>query len=267
MLCCRFVRLFALLLLCFWAAPSSNAWGPDGHWIVGRIAEDHLSPNVAKRLSLLFGGSISLAEVANWADEIRPDRPETAAWHFINIPPAATELDLKRDCPADDCVTIQIRRAVGILRLGMRDADERQEALKFLVHLVGDLHQPLHAGYGQDRGGNDILVIADRESSNLHAWWDSKVVSRLGGDKETVAARLSASISAEQKKGWEMGSPRDWTWESHLVAVRVAYGGLPPGNPKELDDGYLRQGALVAEEQLAKAGIRLAKVLNDAWGY
>jgi hypothetical protein len=267
MSCRCYLHAVTVALLAVWAAPSSSAWGPDGHWIVGKIAESHLSPNSARRLTLLFGESISLAEVANWADEIRPERPETAPWHYINIPPAATELDLKRDCATDDCVSAQIRRLMGILRLGMREAEERQEALKFLAHLVGDLHQPLHAGYGQDRGGNDIVVVAEGKNSNLHAFWDSVTVSRLGEDKETIATRLSGSVSAAQEKAWAKGSIRDWTWESHLLAVRVAYGGLPPGNPKQLDEGYARQASLVAEEQLTKAGIRLAKVINDVWGY
>ncbi len=210
---------------------------------------------------------MSLAEVANWADQVCEERPVTAPWHYINIPPAATELDLKQDCPAEDCVTAQIRRLVGILRLGMRETEERQEALKFLVHLAGDLHQPLHAGYGQDRGGNDIAVVAEGRNSNLHAFWDSVTVSRLGEDKGAIASRLAGSVSAAQKKAWEKGNVRDWTWESHLLAVRVAYGALPHGNPKQLDEGYARQASLVVEEQLAKAGIRLAKVINEVWGY
>lgn len=260
-------RLIVTSFLLLLGVPSSSAWGPDGHWIVGKIAEQHLSPNATKRLALLFGESTSLAEVANWADEIREDRPESAPWHYINIPPGATEIDLKRDCAGDDCVTAQIRRLVGVLRLGMREREERQDALKFLAHLVGDLHQPLHAGYGHDHGGNGIVVVAAGRNLDLHALWDSVVVKRIGEDRDAIAARLSASVSPEQKKAWGKGSIRDWSWESHLLAVRVAYGGLPPGNPKQLEDGYLRQATMVAEEQLAKAGIRLAKVINDAWGY
>jgi nuclease S1 len=263
---CRFLcqGLLLFVLLACWAAPS-QAWGPDGHWIVGKIAEEHMSPNAARRLRILFGQDVSLAEIANWADEVREERPETAAWHYTNIPPEATELDMDRDCPNDDCITAQIRRLVGIVRLGIRTSEERQEALKLLVYLAGDLHQPLHAGYGSDRGGNDIPVVFDGRQSDLHAFWDSTSIRLLGDDRAAVASRLARSVTPEQKKEWRQGGPRDWTWESHLLAVRVAYATLPPGNPKQLDADYARRARIVTEEQLAKAGIRLAKLLDDVW--
>jgi hypothetical protein len=256
--------LFSLLLLACWTTPS-QAWGPDGHWIVGKIAEEHMSPNAARRLRILFGGDVSLADFANWADEIKGERPETAPWHYTNIPPEATDLAMKRDCRNDDCITAQIRRFAGIVRLGMRTADERQEALKFLVHLAGDLHQPLHAGYGSDRGGLDVPVVFGGRQSDLHAFWDITAVSLLGDDKAAIAARLARSITPEQKKDWQQDGPRHWTWESHLLAVRVVYAALPPGNPKQLDADYARRASIVTEEQLAKAGIRLAKILDDVW--
>jgi hypothetical protein len=256
--------LLACLLLAGSATPS-QAWGPDGHWIVGKIAEEHMSPNAARRLRILFGGDVSLADLANWADEIKEERPETLPWHYTNIPPEATDLDMKRDCPNDECITAQIRRLEGIVRLGMRTSEERQEALKFLVHFAGDLHQPLHAGYGSDRGGLDVPVVFGGRQSDLHAFWDSTSVGLISDDKAAIAARLARSVTPAQKKEWQQGGLRHWTWESHLLAVRVVYAGLPLGNPKQLDEDYARKAASVAEEQLAKAGIRLAKLLDDVW--
>jgi hypothetical protein len=256
--------LLSLLLLACWTTPSV-AWGPDGHWIVGKIAEEHMSPNAARRLRILFGGGVSLADLANWADEVRQERPGTAAWHYTNIPPEATDLDMKRDCPKEDCITAQIRRLVGVVRLGMRTSEERQEALKFLVHLAGDLHQPLHAGYGSDRGGLDVSVVFKSRPSDLHAFWDLTSVGLISDDKAAIAARLARSVTPAQKKEWQQGSPKHWTWESHLLAVRVVYATLPPGNPKQLDADYARRASIVSEEQLAKAGIRLAKLLDDVW--
>jgi hypothetical protein len=256
--------LLSFLLLTFCVAPS-QAWGPDGHWIVGKIAEQHMSPNAARRLRILAGPDVSLAEIANWADEIRPERPETAPWHYTNIPPEATDLDMRRDCPKEDCITAQIRRLVGIVRLGMRTSEERFEALKFLVHLAGDLHQPLHAGYGSDRGGIDVPVVFRGQPSDLHAFWDYASVSLLSDDKAAIAERLARSITPAQKKQWQQGGLRHWTWESHLLAARVVYAALPAGNPKQLDAEYARRASIVTEEQLTKAGIRLAKILDDVW--
>jgi len=243
----------------------AQAWGPDGHWIVGKIAEQHMSANAARRLRILAGRDVSLADLSNWADEIKGERPETLRWHYTNIPPEATDLDMKRDCPGDDCITAQIRRLVGIVRLGMRTSEERLEALKFLVHLAGDLHQPLHAGYGGDRGGVDVPVVFSGRQGDLHAFWDLTSVSLLSDDKAAIAERLARSVTPAQKKEWQQGSARYWTWESHLLAVRVVYAGLPLGNPKQLDAEYARKARIVTEEQLAKAGIRLAKLLDEVW--
>jgi hypothetical protein len=256
--------LLGLLLSTVWTTPT-QAWGPDGHWIVGKIAQEHMSPNAARRLHILLGADASLADLGDWADEVRPERPETAPWHYTNIPPEATDLDLKRDCPNHDCITAQIRRLVGIVRLGMRTSQERQEALKFLVHFAGDLHQPLHAGYGSDRGGLDIPVVFEGRQGNLHVFWDSVSGSFPGDDKAAIADRLARSVTPQQKKEWQRDGPLQWTWETHLLAVRVAYATLPPGNPRQLDADYARRTRIVTEEQLAKAGIRLAKLLDDVW--
>ena len=261
------MRRLILPLLAIWLASPLVAWGPEGHWIIGRIAQEHLVPNAANRVRLLLGSGVTLADAGSWADEIREERPETASWHYINIPPEATEFDLARDCANDDCITAQLRRFVGIVRLGVRDPEQRREALRFLIHFMGDLHQPLHAGYGQDRGGNDLEVVFREQPRNLHSLWDSALIGALGEERETIASRLAQSASAEQKREWQKGDLPAWTWESHLIAVRMVYGALPSGNPRQLSEAYVGQATQVMQEQLTKAGIRLAHVINDMWGH
>ena len=248
-----------------WIASPASAWGPAGHRIIASVAQEHLNARARARLSYLLGSETTLADVATWADDVRDERPETRAWHYINIPPAATDLRPQRDCPGRNCVSDKIRQFVGIARLAIRDKSEVREAVKYLIHLVGDLHQPLHAGFAEDKGGNQIPVIVDGRESNLHSTWDSTIVKRLGSDEAEIAQHLNRGITTHQKKQWQKGRPREWAWESHLLAVRVAYGALPAGSPKTLEGHYLAQATAVSEEQLAKAGIRLAAVINEVW--
>lgn len=254
--------LFVLLLTA--APPSSWAWGPAGHRIVARIAQQHLTPRASQRLRYFLGKNFTLEDLANRPDEWRRERPETGPWHYINISPKATALNLKRDCPSGDCITIKIREKIAGARLTLRGKEKSIEAITFLIHLVADLHQPLHAGHGEDRGGNRIATLLDGSASNLHSVWDSALIARLG-DESAVTERLLNSITPAKKEDWRRGRLSDWTWESHLVAVRVCYGALPAGSPKRLDGAYQQRALPVVEEQLAKAGVRLAAILQDVW--
>jgi hypothetical protein len=238
-----------------------------GHRIVAKIAEQRLHPKARMRFQLLAGKGTTLESVANWADELREARPETAPWHYINLAPGAKELDLKRDCPDADCITAKTREFQGLVRLAMKKQEERLDALRFLVHLVGDLHQPLHAGDAADRGGNGIRVIAAGEESTLHAYWDSKLLDENVEDEDALVAELLAGISLAQEREWSRGHLTDWTWESAQLASSVAYGALPGGEPKTLDGEYADQAWKTAKEQLAKGGVRLAAILNEMWGY
>ena len=160
----RIALITALLLL-----PSlAFAWGPEGHAIIAQIAEDRLAPAARQQVDQLLDGD-SLAVVASWADEIRIHRPDTAQWHFVDIPKNANDYDPARDCrptPRGDCIIAAIDRELAILRDASADKDKRAEALKFIVHFVGDLHQPLHCADDHDRGGNDVTVKFFRRTTN-----------------------------------------------------------------------------------------------------
>ncbi len=257
--------LAVLAGLCFPTAGLS--WNEAGHRVVARIAQQHLKPMTLRRFHILAGKKATLADLAAWADTIADERPETKPWHYINIPPKAASLDLHRDCPDDNCLPVQLRRSIGLVRLGMRAEAERLDSLRFLIHLAGDLHQPLHSGYRRDRGGNDIPVVFRGQQSTLHGFWDGDLLTTMIDDEVAYADRLNQGITAEQKKDWSRDYLRTWVWDSHRLAVETVYAGLPAGHPKELDDAYIGKARALIEEQLAKAGIRLAEILNRMWAY
>jgi hypothetical protein len=252
------------VLIALQATPAWS-WGPLGHLIIARIAEREAGSKARSRLRFYLDKEGGLEGAARWPGDIENERPELARWRFIHIPPSAMELDLDKQCPAGDCITVKIREFEGIARLGVRNRSEITEAVKFLMHLMGDLHQPLHAGYAEDDGGKAIPVVLEGRQISLFEAWDSALLERLGTDDVAVAERLWQRINNEQRQQWSEGNLRTWTWETHLLAARMAYGALPSGSPKTLDDPYLAQATQVLETQLMKAGVRLAKIVDRTW--
>jgi hypothetical protein len=260
---------FAALAFCFGLTSQAAAWGFEGHRIIAEIAEQYLKPATAEQVRELLAieNTTTLADVANWADQIRPQRPETAHWHFVNIPihpqagtPAA--YDPERDCPTGDCVVAKIEEFKSVLRDRNVPARERLEALKFLVHFVGDIHQPLHCSDNNDRGGNAISVEFDGTTTNLHAVWDSGIlVPAVKGDERAYALRLARSITPRRAARWRRGSTVDWANESYRIAAVVIYKRLPH-TAGILPASYEASARAIVNEQLEKAGIRLAMVLN-----
>lgn len=221
--------LASLLLLLVMCA-DALAWGSEGHRIIADIAEQYLEPATARQVRDLLAveNATTLAEVSNWADEIRPQRRETAPWHFVDIPLQASGYDASRDCPRGACVVAQIDRFVAELRDQHLPPRQRLEALKFVVHFIGDVHQPLHASDNNDRGGNNVKVLFDGRATNLHAVWDTWLLApAVAGDERSYALRLFHSITPAEIAAWRGGSSTDWANESHDVARRVIYGELP----------------------------------------
>jgi hypothetical protein len=241
------------------------AWGVEGHSLVARIAEAQLTTAVRARVAEILGPGRTLASVANWPDEVRRTRPETAPWHFINIPITVPHLDRSRDCPTDNCVLARIN----ILRETLRDpatpAAARTEGLMFLIHFVGDMHQPLHCADNQDKGGNGVPVSLAGQRMNLHSAWDTGLLTRIGTEEELLPALLEESLKHAQK--WRRGTVDDWAEEAHKSARRKVYGKLSKSansNPVLLDAAYEAMAATLIRTQLEKAGVRLARVLNEA---
>ena len=245
----------------------ADAWGDEGHPIVALVAQSFLEPDVRRQVNALLAGDTDnltvhdIASAATWADRFRQanidgSRARTSQWHFVDIEITAPDPDkacfghpaipagsVASDGPADDCVVDKINEFAAELADPRTDAEERVVALKFLLHFVGDLHQPLHSADGNDRGGNDKRVSADGfKAGNLHNYWDTPFVFSLGDDAKTVASDLVLHITKTQVQDWQKGSPADWATEAFYIAKSDAYGQLPDPSSRgsyRLSDDYV----------------------------
>jgi hypothetical protein len=204
-----------------------------------------------------------LVHDSNWADEIRDQRRDTSSWHYVDIPLTARGYDARRDCPDGDCVVAQIQDDFRVLRDRRRGDGARREALRFLIHFVADVHQPLHAEDNDDRGGNQVRVYAGRSRATLHRVWDSDVVEALGPG---AATRIAQSLSPQEHKAWAQGTPAQWADEAHAIARDSIYPPLQGRHELRLPRDYAWRQAAIVRMQLAKAGLRLAFMLNTALG-
>ncbi len=274
------------LLLVFMLLPprSAWAWGPEGHVVIARIAELNLNPGTRALVrQLLDHHSMAAKGNANWADYIKRaaqyrDRyPDSDRYHYVDIPIDADRDELQKQCTEEKRIVAQIERFRKVLATPTADETDRKEALLFLIHLVGDLHQPLHcADRNGDRGGNLYLVryLGDRgKDLNLHRVWDSRLVLDVldGLEPWDKGYRTHQQITAENRQTWQKGTVTEWAAESNRLARDVVYRDVPHDQrnafpPFNLDDAYVKRARPVVEEQLRKAGVRLAWVLNDAAG-
>lgn len=262
--------LFFFLPFLFLFFPHSLfAWGETGHRIVADVAARYLDDRAQNQIQSLIGEA-SLASVANWADRIRGDRPETASWHFVDIPFKASRYDPRRDCAEEECVIGAIERFRRTLSDRDRPTVERAEALKFLVHFIADLHQPLHTTDRGDHGGNDVRVTFFGEKIhpfsekrwNLHAVWDGGLIDQTGLSEGAYVERLQAWLKKRSISELQKGTVADWALEAHRAAAEVAYR-LPKS--RKLSKNYFEKSLPVMDELLAKAGVRLARVLNEVF--
>jgi hypothetical protein len=226
------------------------AWGDEGHEVVAFIAQAYLDPAVRTKVNALLAADTDsltehdIAAEATWADKYRDanengGRRKTELWHYVDIEIAAPDID--RACfghppvppgqpashgPAKDCVVDKIQEFAAELSDPGTPPEEQVVALKFLLHFVGDLHQPLHAADDEDRGGNEKKVTASGfKVGNLHHYWDTEFVSRLGPDAKRIAPDLIERISQARVRDWSNGEPRDWALESFQVAKKDLMGG------------------------------------------
>jgi len=264
----RFVPLIVLLL-----PASLFAWGVDGHQIVCLIAEERLTPAAKAGVRKLLGPDFNMsdAEVAAWADNARREADWTAPWHYVDIPAEAAAFDARRDGHSGDNVVDQINHFANIVADSSKTDDQRQLALAYLLHFVGDIHQPMHCvDRDGDRGGNARLVFYRDwpRATNLHAVWDSTILLERRGTMRDLefARQLNAKVTAEQAERWSTGTAEDWANESHAVANKIAYADVPPGGPPpKLGDAYIARAGEAIDEQLEKGGVRLAALLNECF--
>lgn len=258
----RFLPALLLLLtpLRLWA------WGVDGHRAVGKIAENHLSRH-AKREVLKLLGTETLPLVSTWPDEIRnyPAFKETAPWHYVNTASGLNhdqyiqQLKIQTAPNAYNALLTQLT----ILKDAKKTQAERLAALKFVVHLVGDVHQPLHAGHAEDRGGNDIKVKYRGKDTNLHSLWDSGLLEYQGLTYTEMATAYDAQLKGRTIRSLQAAPPEQWLWESYQSCAQL-YQETP--NAADLDYRYYPAHAELMRQRIVEAGIRLAGLLNATLG-
>jgi len=252
------VILFTLIFLVPSIVDRAFAWGPMGHSIIGEIAQSKLLPKTKKIIREQLQ-TRSLANIANWADHVKKRRKQKP-WHYTNIPEGILEYDRRRDCPTGDCVTEVIPNMAQVLAKPRAFLKERREALKYLAHFVGDIHQPLHLGYASDRGGNRISLRYRGRKTNLHALWDQGLIQRDGKSLVQYARRLNCNRTAAIRLKNLREEVIRWGLESRKIVLKSVYNfdvksGLSPN--------YITRSRVIINRRMCKAGTRLAGILNQ----
>jgi hypothetical protein len=272
------------------AAPAAHAWSALGHRMVGELAQRHVQPATQAQIDVLLAGepNPTLAGVAAWADELRNSDPErfkaTSRWHYVNTTNGTCDFVLVRDCPDGQCVISAIEAQRKILGDPSQSPEARRDALKFIVHFVGDVHQPMHANNHPDKGGNDYQIslrttlepeayarkqyINGVMGTNLHSIWDYYILGEIGVDKPGhPGIGLQGYVDRLDKLPWppESGAvspPMAWAGEScRLVDARSLY---PSGHT--MDQTYLVTMRPLAEQRVRQAAWRLANLLDETLG-
>lgn len=246
--------IISVLLL---VAPPAFAWGGAGHRLIATLAQDRLTPAARAELDRLLAqepGS-TLASISTWADEVRV--PGTGPWHYVNVSRhAACRFDAARDCENGRCLVSAIDQQIRRLRTSTDDA-ERLLALKYVVHLVSDAHQPLHAGFADDRGGNLYQVQAWGRGSNLHAVWDVALIEYYPGGPDGLRQAVQKELGS-----MATGTPTQWVEESCRVMSADDF--YPAGHL--LGSEYAARWSPMLVQRLAAAVQRLVGVLDSALG-
>jgi hypothetical protein len=237
------------------------SWGPKGHRAIAQIAQNHLSP-AAKLAVKNILGTEGLVDVSSYADEIRtdPQYKYTGVWHYVNVEPG---LDFDQfaktvtTMPQDNVYKMVIKFE-RILKDPGKPVTERATALKYIVHLIGDLHQPMHVSNGTDKGGNDIPVKFNGYDDNLHGLWDSGLINRQNLTYKQMATMYDNATPLEIKR-WQSDDLMVWLWESYQISTILYQEAAKDPN---FDDNYYKTHLPVLEKRIEKAGIRLAGVLN-----
>jgi hypothetical protein len=270
-------KIGAILALFAFLPSQLFSWSAKGHAIIADIASTRLTPITRQNVKLLLGDD-TLGSVASWADDVRKDRDATYGWHFVSIPKSSDGFSDSRDCFHPDekhpssltdhqnCVVDRIEMFEKIVTDENASRTDRVEALKFLVHFVGDIHQPLHA-IDEARGGNDIKVTVfgsgecGKYPCNLHGVWDYSLVEHAGYPEDQYARHLQGLIQTSHLEEKAAGRPEDWANESFHDARKIL-----AGHGDTIDDAYYQANIALVDERLALAGIRLAALLNGTLG-
>lgn len=262
---CRTPWVLAWLVLGLSAAAPAWGWGGEGHRLICEIAWQQLTPTTRGEVQALLRaerGSHRFADSCTWADRIRGDRryDYLKPWHYLNLPPG-TDRYRDRDCPRAGCVVRAIDQARADLADSSQSVPRRLEALKLLGHFVGDIHQPLHVAYADDRGGTQRLVrYGDHpEPVSLHLIWDDLLLEGWARDWRREGPRLARGIGVRERRQWSGGDAGAWALESFRLTEGWVY---PQAADGVVDEAEIALDRSVIETQLRKAGWRLSALLN-----
>jgi hypothetical protein len=247
-------------------SPQSPSWSQIGHRVVGEIAEKHLTCRAKKRIKRILGNE-SIAISSNFADFIKSDSAMNYLdpWHYINVKAGMNYTDFAAYLQQDSAVDAftKINYLIAELKSKQTTMEKKQFYLRLLIHIVGDIHQPMHVGHKEDLGGNKTSVLWFGEATNLHAVWDEKLITfqRLSYTEYTTSINFT---DKQQRKAWQQQPMSEWLFESYQIADKL-YGAITQPNQK-LSYRYNYDNIDILNQQLLKGGVRLAGLLNEIFG-
>ena len=255
-------RTLLVLIVLLTIAPNASAWGSIGHRVTGEIATNYLTKQANREIRALLGEE-SLAEATTWADYMRSSsepfwRYQASPWHYVTVPANQTYRTVEK--PEEGDAVTALTQFTQTLRDANASKSDKQLALRFAIHIIGDLHQPFHAGNGTDRGGNDVRVKWFNRSTNMHALWDTGLIEHEKLSYSEWTDWLVARISRNQLKSWSTTDPHVWIAES--VAIRDT---IYPEISKNLSWGYAFKHRDKVRQRLSQAGVRIAAYLNEVF--
>lgn len=257
----KIVVLFLFVSIFGYATDKNLIWGQTGHRVVGEIAYSHLTKKAKRNINKLLTGE-GLAVISTYADEIKSDKAfrKYGTWHYVNFKDGET-YDSSTKNPKGDLIQ-GIKKCQEVISNPNASKEDKVFYVKLLVHLLGDLHQPLHIGRAEDRGGNSIKVKWFRGNTNLHSVWDSKMIDSYGMTYTELTSNLN-KFSKNKKKAIQQGTVLDWVNETRFLTMKVYESAKVDEN---LSYRYMYDNFATVKSQLQKGGLRLAKVLNELFG-
>ena len=255
------MRKFMLLLLCLVITKSSFGWGQKGHDVIAYVAECHLSPKAAKQIDKILDGH-SMVYYSSWMDNAShtDEYSYTKTWHYVNIDEGKTVKTMPKNPKGDALVAVE--SIIEKLKSGTLSPEEETVNLKLLVHLVGDMHCPMHTGRLSDRGGNNVKLKFFSSNSNLHSIWDSSLIEAAHKWGYTEWRNQIDIYSKKENEAIQAGTPTQWVEEAHDISKDI-YENTPAGARISYD--YIAKYSPVIEKQLLHGGLRLARILNEIY--
>ena len=242
------------------------SWGYTGHRTIGKLTENYLTPTAKKAVQDLLGDE-SIADACTWADEARkyPELKETANWHFLNLPLGLSFREFKQtlDTLKQANVYSALINAKENLQKPELSRKQKTDALKFLLHFVGDIHQPMHISRAEDKGGNTIQLNFDGKGTNLHGLIDTKLLERGGLKYDSLALELS-HIPKRKIRRWQREPIIEWAWESYQISSKL-YKEVDEMKTRNIGDEYYQEHIGMVKKRIQQSSVRLAGLLNEVF--